>query len=555
MLEAQTTQRIELEVRQAWLALDQAAAEVTAATGGVEQGREAARIAGVRYQAGVGTSLELLSAQAALAQAELALASARFNQSSARVRLTLAAGGSLERDGRGSGMTKRGLAVVVGIVVLGSGVAAAWTAARRVRAQPPDGVLETSGRIEGAEVIVNSRIGGRVHRLLVREGDRVSRGQLVAVLSSEELAARMRQADAQVEAAQAQVARAQGEVEVLQRQLAQAQAGLAFAQAQVAAQQRQAQAALQAALARLAQARKALLVARRQAPSAVDEAEAVLRAADADVVRARAAHEEARRDLARLQGLQVAGAVAVADVDAARTRLEMIEVQVNVAAEQVQRARAALDRARTGTLEVQIREEDVRAAEAQVDAARGQVALAQAGALEVTRAQEQARAVMRQVEIARAGLETALAQAKAAVAARDELRTALDEARVYAPSAGVVVSKVVNPGEVVPAGTPLVVLVDLQALWLKVFIPEPEIGKLRLGAAARISVDAFPGRTFSAKVTEISQRAEFTPKDVQTKEERVKQVFAVKLAVENPEGLLKPGMPADARIFWKGEPR
>jgi outer membrane protein TolC len=95
VLEAQTKQRIELKVRQAWLALDQAAAEVTAAAGGVEQGREAARIAGVRYQAGVGTSLELLSAQAGLAQAELALASARFNQNFARVRLILAAGGSL----------------------------------------------------------------------------------------------------------------------------------------------------------------------------------------------------------------------------------------------------------------------------------------------------------------------------------------------------------------------------------------------------------------------------------------------------------------------------
>jgi len=82
-------------VRQAWLALEQAGAELTAAVSGVEQGREAARIAGVRYQAGVGISLELVSTQAALAQAELALASARFNQNFARVRLILAAGGSL----------------------------------------------------------------------------------------------------------------------------------------------------------------------------------------------------------------------------------------------------------------------------------------------------------------------------------------------------------------------------------------------------------------------------------------------------------------------------
>jgi outer membrane protein TolC len=92
ILEAQTRQQIELDVRQAWLVLDQAAGELRAATTGVEQGREAARLAGVRYQAGVGTQLELLSAQASLAQAELALASARFNQNLGRIRVILAAG-------------------------------------------------------------------------------------------------------------------------------------------------------------------------------------------------------------------------------------------------------------------------------------------------------------------------------------------------------------------------------------------------------------------------------------------------------------------------------
>ena len=94
-LEAERRQRIELEVRQAWLALEQASAELTAASRGVQQAREAARIAGVRYQAGVGTSLEILSAQSTLAQAEFGLASARFNQNLARIQLFLAAGGSL----------------------------------------------------------------------------------------------------------------------------------------------------------------------------------------------------------------------------------------------------------------------------------------------------------------------------------------------------------------------------------------------------------------------------------------------------------------------------
>jgi HlyD family secretion protein len=441
--------------------------------------------------------------------------------------------------------------VITGIIILGALIAGSWTAVQRVRAQPPDGVLDASGRIEGEEVIVNSKIGGRVLRLLVDEGDRVTRGQLMAVLSSDDLAARMRQADAQVEAAQAQVARAQGEVEVLDRQLAQAQAALAFTQAEVTARQRQAQAGLNAALARLAQARTVLNVTRTQAPTAVAEARAMLRGAEADLARVRAAREEARRNLIRLQALQDSGAVAAADADEARTRLEMVDAQVNAASEQVERARAQVDRAQTTPLDVQIREEDVRAAKAQVEATRSQVALARAGTLEVTANREQVRAVARQAEVARAGQQTAWAQTKAAAAARDELRTALAEARVYAPAAGVVVSRVATPGEVVQAGTPLLVIVDLQRLWLKVFIPEPEIGKLRFGAVARVSVDAFPGRAFAARVTDISQRAEFTPKDVQTKEERVKQVFAVKLTVDNSDGLLKPGMPADGQILWK----
>lgn len=450
-------------------------------------------------------------------------------------------------------MMKRRLAVAVGILVLSAGLAASWTAVQRVRAQPPEGVLEASGRIEGEEVIINSKIGGRVQQLLVREGDRVTRGQLVAVLNANELDAKARQADAQIETVRAQSTRAGSEVRVLESQFAQARTAVALAEAQVAAQQRQAQAALQAALARLTQARKGSAIARTQTPAVVDEAKAALRAAEADLTRARALREEARRELARLEALRTAGAIAAIQVDAARTQLEVAAAQVEAATEQVQRARAALARADVGTLEVEVREDDVRATAAQVEAARSQVTLAQAGSLEVIRQREQLRAVAQQVEIARAGLMAARAQLQVAIAARDELQTVRGETRVYAPISGIVSSKVVNAGEVVAPGTPLVVVVDMQSLWLKVFIPEPEIGKLRLGMPASVSVDAFPGRAFTARVMEISQRAEFTPKDVQTREERVKQVFAVKLAVNNADGVLKPGMPADGQILWKGD--
>jgi HlyD family secretion protein len=104
---------------------------------------------------------------------------------------------------------------------------------------------------------------------------------------------------------------------------------------------------------------------------------------------------------------------------------------------------------------------------------------------------------------------------------------------------------------VVSPGSPIFVMVDMSRLYLKVYIPEPDIPKLKLGDEAEIQVDAFPGRTFRARISKIYDQAEFTPKNVETKEERVKLVFGVELAFVSGEGVLKPGMPADCVIRWK----
>jgi HlyD family secretion protein len=93
-------------------------------------------------------------------------------------------------------------------------------------------------------------------------------------------------------------------------------------------------------------------------------------------------------------------------------------------------------------------------------------------------------------------------------------------------------------------------IVDMGRLYVKVYIPEPEIGKLRLGDRAEVFVDAFPHRSFVARVSKIHDQAEFTPKNVETAEERLKLVFGVELALVNPDGVLKPGMPADCVIHW-----
>jgi HlyD family secretion protein len=105
-----------------------------------------------------------------------------------------------------------------------------------------------------------------------------------------------------------------------------------------------------------------------------------------------------------------------------------------------------------------------------------------------------------------------------------------------------------EPGELVTPGAPIVRLAALDSVWLKVYIPEPEMGRVKLGQSAQVTSDSYPDKQYAGRVIEISQEAEFTPKNVQTKEERVKQVFWVKIGVDNPDRELKPGMPADAEI-------
>ena len=146
---------------------------------------------------------------------------------------------------------------------------------------------------------------------------------------------------------------------------------------------------------------------------------------------------------------------------------------------------------------------------------------------------------------------TTLSQADAAAARAREVEVGLADATVTAPADATVINKLVEQGELISPGRPLATLIDLSDIYVRVFIAEREIGKIRLGNPVRISADAFPKRFFPGTVTEVSQQAEFTPKEVHMKDEREKLVFGVKVKIDNPEGFLKPGMPIDAKIKWQ----
>jgi HlyD family secretion protein len=144
--------------------------------------------------------------------------------------------------------------------------------------------------------------------------------------------------------------------------------------------------------------------------------------------------------------------------------------------------------------------------------------------------------------------DTAYRMAKASY---DQVAATILNAVIYSPVGGTVLEKNLEVGEMAFPGTPILTMADISKPWMYVYVNEKKLGLVKLGQAAHISVDSFPDKKFKAKVVSISNKAEFTPKTIQTKEERVKLVFAVKIAIENTDHTLKPGMPADAEIMIK----
>ena len=269
----------------------------------------------------------------------------------------------------------------------------------------------------------------------------------------------------------------------------------------------QAQADIGATRARVTAAGAALALLRRAVPHAIASAEAAVASSRAEVAQAEAARAQDARDLDRAKRLEADKFVGPQFVERADLALKTHQEQRTAALAGLERARQALNDALLGP-------QRVRVSEAELAAAQGALAVAEGK--------------------------------------RDEAQSALDDLTLASPAAGVITSRFANGGEVITAGAPIFELVDLDRLYLKLFVPEREIGKVRRGLVARIYSDAFADQPFAATVRYIGSRAEFTPKEVQTPDERVKLMYEVRLYLDrNPEHKLTPGLPADAMIRWK----
>jgi HlyD family secretion protein len=378
---------------------------------------------------------------------------------------------------------------VVIVVVLVLLSLAALAVWRLAPARPPSGVVVVSGRIEGDDSAVAAKTTGRIREITVREGDHLEVGQVIAVLDDEQIRARERQAEAAVRQAEARVRLSQHQIAVLNEQLRQNE--LAVDQARVDAQGR------------------------------VSEAEARLAAAEAQLAQAEATYAQAKWDSDAFTRLFARGLIAEQEAKRAQSN---------------EGAQAAV----------------VAAARRQVEAARGALTAAQANLVNPAIRAAQVAAVKGQILQAEADIAAAKADAERARAQLEEARANRNDLQIVAPFAGTVATRTAEPGEVVMAGTPIITLVNLAEVYLRGFVPEGEIGRVRVGQPARVYLDSAPKKPIDAFVSRVDPEASFTPENTYFREDRVKQVVGVKLQLRGAVGFAKPGMPADGEILVDG---
>jgi len=346
------------------------------------------------------------------------------------------------------------------------------------------GVIPVSGNIEVTDAEVSFRIAGHVEERLLSEGDTVERGQVVATLDRREL--------------EREIALRQAEVK-----------GASAALDELLAGSRPEEIAAAAAAVQQVQAGLDELLAGSR-PQEV-------KAAMASLDRAKTEAELQRSEYERQKRLYEKEVISKKEYEAFVAAHEAAEARLKEANEH-------LELVREGPRKEQI--EQARAAVAQ---ARERYELVRKGPRQETI--EQARARFEQADAA-----LALAQ------------TRLGYTTLASPLSGVVLSDNVEAGEYVSPGTPVLTVGDLDNVWLRAYINENDLGRVKVGQPVRVTTDTYPGKVYEGRVSFIASEAEFTPRNVQTQKQRVKLVYRVKIDIPNPETELKPGMPADAEI-------
>jgi HlyD family secretion protein len=377
------------------------------------------------------------------------------------------------------------LKVIVPLLLLAGIGFGVWKLVFSKPAEPAN-IVALTGRIEGDDSAISPKVSGRLLEIRFREGDSVKAGETIATLDDPQVRAREQQAKDSLTAAEAQLRSAQQQTAILQDQLNQME--------------------MQTGQATL------------DADSRVREAEAQLSTAEAQLAQQEASMKLAAYDRDAYTRLAKDGAVSERQGKQAQTTAESQEALVAAARRTVESARASVNVAKANLTNPQIK-------------------TSQQAAIRKQMAQQQATIASAAADAARSREELVEAQEN------------LKDLTVIAPFDGTVVTRTAEPGEVIQAGTSIVTLLDLSKVYLRGFVPEGQIGRIKLGQSAHVFLDSDPKKPLDAVVSRIDPQATFTPENTYFRDDRVKQVVGLKLLLKSGIGYAKPGMPADGEVL------
>src|SRR5262245_7809587 len=382
----------------------------------------------------------------------------------------------------------RAIGILAIALFVAAGVFLAWWFLIR-EPRVPHNIITLSGRIEGDDSVIAAKTSGRIREIRVREGDSVRAGDIIAILDDEQAAAREEQAKSAAQTAETRVTQAQQQIAVLDEQLK--------------------------------QSRISVDQARLDAQGRVRQAEAQVATAEANLSQAQAGYEQARYDLERYSRLAESGDVSDRQREQASTTAKAQAALVESNRKQVAAARGALTAARANLENPPIKSSQASSVQKQITQAQAEVKGAEHDA-------EKARAQLKEAQANRADLN------------------------IVAPFEGTISTRTAEPGEVVSPGTAIVTMLDLSKVYLRGFVPEGDIGRVKLGQPARIYLDSNPRQPIEAVVSRIDPEASFTPENTYFRDDRVKEVIGIKLMISNPPSVAKPGIPADVEILTEG---
>ncbi len=388
------------------------------------------------------------------------------------------------------------------LLVTGVGVSTWYFLSSSSQTEP----LRLSGRIEGYETDVGAKVAGRVNFVAVREGDTVRQGQLIVRLDDAEIQAQLRGAAARLDSSQKQEEQSRLQINLLESQILENRLNLQQAQGDARGRIFQAESSVAASVAQL-----------NQAEAQVQQALSELKLA------------QTNRD--RFAQLVAQGVITQQQFDQAQTTFE------------------------TAQATVRSRQASVNSFRKLVNSAQGQLVQAQTTGLNPDIRNVQLGGLRTQLTQTKLKLAAAQADVANAKAAKQEIQAQISYLNIISPIDGVVTTRSVEPGAVVTTGKTLLTVINPNTVYLRGFIPEGEIGKVRVGQNARVFLDSAPDKSLGAKISAIDTQASFTPENIYFQKDRVKQVFGVKIGIDNPAGLAKPGMPADAEIIIAPEER